>query len=502
MKNPLAYIDAFLNSITMYRLVLYGLCLLAILGIIFGFTKTLPLDGVDMLFSLAIILASTTISNYIFGQVFKVPVNAESSYITALILFLILAPATSTAQMVMVALASVAAMASKYVLSLHRRHIFNPAALGAFLIGLSGISFASWWIGSTVMLPIVIIIGLLMARKVRRFALFLSFFIASITSIIIFNAGAFNLAELKDLFTSWPIIFFGTIMLTEPLTTPPHRKLQITYGIVVGILFGIPFHFGPIFNSPELSLLLGNIFSYAISPKKKLLLKLKEKVQMAPLVYEFIFTSTEKMKFTAGQYMEWTLGHKSDTRGNRRYFTIASSPTENEFRLGVKVPAESSSFKKALLAMQPGDELLAGQLSGDFILPKDSSQKIVGIAGGIGITPFRSMAKYISDSKQNTDMVLFYAAADPTEFVYTEIFENHSNIKLVPVLSGAKDVPADWKGKSGYITKEMVTNEVSDYKNRLYYLSGPNVMVNAYKKLLKSLGIKRTQIITDYFPGY
>ena len=120
------------------------------------------------------------------------------------------------------------------------------------------------------------------------------------------------------------------------------------------------------------------------------MLRLKEKVQLAPDIYDFIFVPTRKFAFAPGQYMEWTLGHdEPDSRGNRRYFTLASSPTENTLRLGVKFYQQSSSFKSALLAMDQQSEIVAAQVAGDFVLPDDPRQKCVFIAGGIGITPFR-----------------------------------------------------------------------------------------------------------------
>ena len=91
------------------------------------------------------------------------------------------------------------------------------------------------------------------------------------------------------------------------------------------------------FTTSELALLLGNVFSYLVSPKANLLLTLRAKIQVAPDVWDFIFVSARKMAFAPGQYMEWTLAHDDpDERGNRRYFTLASSPNEPNVRVGVK----------------------------------------------------------------------------------------------------------------------------------------------------------------------
>ena len=133
----------------------------------------------------------------------------------------------------------------------------------------------------------------------------------------------------KQILLNSPTLFFAFVMLTEPLTTPPRRRLQTWYGGIVGFLFSPQVHLGGLFTTPEIALVLGNIFSYIVSPKEKLVLKLKEKLRVAPDIYEFLFTPQHKLAFEPGQYMEWTLAQKQpDSRGSRRYFTLASSPTE------------------------------------------------------------------------------------------------------------------------------------------------------------------------------
>lgn len=501
------YIDKFLNNITLYRLVLYSTMLLSLFGVGFAFAGVLPLNGMRLLISLAVLLIVCGVSNIVLGRVFKIPVNAESSYITACILFLILPPPATVLAGIVIALAGLLAMASKFVLNIRGKHFFNPAALAVLLIGFGNLGFATWWIGSDVLLIPVVICGLLIARKLRKIDLFISFALTAYVCIVVtqMHYGSSFIAASIETFKSWPLLFFGSIMLTEPVTVPPTSILRNIYGVVVGLLFGLSYTLGPIHSSPELALVLGNILSYAISPKQRLILQFKEKVRMAPLVYDFIFTPNMRMNFTPGQYMEWTLTNKTqDTRGNRRYFTIASAPTEQEVHIGVKVPDNASSFKQTLVQLEPGDSVVAGQLTGDFTLPKDISKKIVAIAGGIGITPFRSMVRFLTDTKQQRDMVLFYASADPAEFVYTDVFDQGEKvgIKTIRILSGAKVVPDSWKGLTGFITKELIEAEVPDYAHRLYYLSGPGVMVDAYKKLLTSLNIPRSAIRTDYFPGY
>jgi len=386
--------------------------------------------------------------------------------------------------------------------------MFNPAAISTVILGLLGIGAATWWIGTLYMIPTTLVVGLLIVRKIRRFKLFFAFLISSILSIAFTNiVQGTNLGEVfQQVLTSWPLFFFGTIMLTEPMTTPPTMMLQVFYGIIVGALFGTQFSFGPFYSTPQLALVIGNIFSYVVGPKVRLVLTLAEKNELASSVYQFVFKTTQKFTFQPGQYMEWTFPHAHpDSRGNRRYFTIASSPTEPDVKLGLKFYENSSSYKKALIEFKPGGMMVASQLAGDFTLPKDKMQKLVFIAGGIGVTPFRSMIKYLSDLNEKRDIVLLFSNKVADEIVYKDIFEEAQqklNLKVVYVIDEGPTVPKDWKGHVGRITMDMIKAEVPDFMERTYYLSGPHGMVAAYQHILDDVGIQKNKIKSDFFPGF
>ena len=201
----------------------------------------------------------------------------------------------------------------------------------------------------------------------------------------------------------------------------------------------------------------------------------------------------------------WTLDHdKPDNRGNRRYFTLASSPTENTLRLGVKIYQKSSTYKKSLLNMNDKTQIIAAQLAGDFTLHEDPKQPLVFIAGGIGITPFRSMIKYLIDKRQKRKITLFYSNRVASEIVYKDVFDQAQRelgIKTIYTLTDAKHVAANWFGKTGYITAELIEAEVPNYAQCQFYLSGPNAMVSAVEDLLLSMNVRHSHIKTDFFPG-
>lgn len=513
-------LDNYLNGITMYRLVLYCLIFLLISSGVLSFFRFLPFNPFDIIFSASFLIFVCWITNSFLAKILKVPTNVESFFITALILALIITPAGISSNLILLVLVGVLSQASKYILALNGKHFFNPAAFGVVSVALvfSDFGGASWWVGTTAMMPFVLIIGLLIVRKIQRFNLVISFLFTAMLLIffttILKGNNAFELSGKVIIET--PLLFFAVIMLTEPLTTPPTKKLQILYGTLVALLFSPLLNVGSFYFTPEAALFAGNIFSYIVSPKRKLLLSLKEKVQIAPDIYDFIFTQSKKrigfnikqneFTYKVGQYMEWTLPHeKPDSRGNRRFFTIASSPTEDNIRIGVKFNPKGSSFKKALLTRKKGAKILAGQLMGDFILPDDVNEKLCFIAGGIGITPFRSMIKYLLGTNQKRDIILLYSNKLQSDIVYKKIFDEafkKLEIKTVYNLTETELVAKDWKGRVGYIDVKIITEEVPDYKDRIFYISGPHNMVEVFKRALKEIGVASKQIKVDFFPGY
>jgi ferredoxin-NADP reductase/Na+-transporting NADH:ubiquinone oxidoreductase subunit NqrB len=500
-------IDYVLDRITMYRLVLYVLIALVLIASILSFFSLAPSTPAFIILSALVLVGVGWIANFVFAWAFDAPTNFESVYITALILSLIMTPAKSFSDLVILSWAIILAMLSKYVLAINKKHIFNPAAIGVVITGLFLGESASWWVGTAWMAPFVAICGFLIIRKLRFFDLAWGFFMSVlVVSLIIglMEGDSIATALTRVIFDS-SMLFLGSIMVTEPLTMPPKNKLQMIYGIGVGVLsvpqvsiFGLSF-------SPEMALCIGNIFAYIVSPKWKLVLTLVDKAQIAKDSFEFIFKPPHKFAYEPGQYMEWTLPHTHfDARGNRRYFTLASSPTEKTLQLGVKFSQNGSSYKKALLALDNTSPVVAGQVAGEFTLPKNPKQKIAFFAGGIGITPFRSMIKYLIDTKEHRDIILCYSNKVADEIAYRDVFDvaqKQLSLKTVYTLTDKHNIPSGWKGEVGRIDEEFIKKEIPDFSERLFYLSGPQTMVNGYEKVLRKMKVSRKNIEKDFFPG-
>jgi len=491
----------------MYRLVLYILIALVLIASVLSYFSFIPSAPAFIILSALVLVGVGWIANSIFAWAFDAPTNFESVYITALILTLIMTPAKTFSDLTILAWAIILAMFSKYVLAINKKHIFNPAAVGVVITGLFLGQSASWWVGTAWMAPFVAISGFLIIRKLRFFDLTWGFFMAVlVVSLVIgFMQGDSLITALTRVTLDSSMLFLGSIMVTEPLTMPPTTRLQMIYGALVGI-FSVPqvniFSFS---FSPEMALCTGNIFAYIVSPKWKLVLTLTEKIQIAKDSFEFAFKPSHMFAYEPGQYMEWTLPHTHfDARGNRRYFTLASSPTEKTLLLGVKFSQRGSSYKKTLLSLNKVSPIVAGQLAGEFTLPKNPKQKIAFFAGGIGITPYRSMIKYLIDTKQHRDIVLCYSNKVADEIAYRDIFDEAQkqfSMKMIYTLTDKHNVPFGWKGSVGRIDEELIEREIPDFSERLFYLSGPQTMVSGYEKVLRQMKVPQKNIKKDFFPG-
>lgn len=498
-------VAALLDRYTMYQVVISVLVVWIVAAFGLAGVKLLPYSLLDMAAGLGVLMTTGIATHYLLTFLCKTPSNLGSTIITLLILFFIFDPSTDLNQLAALAAVATIAIASKYALVYRHLHIFNPVAVTAVVATLLGITYATWWVGSIWLVPLILIGGILITVKIRRFPMVVTgiavALIALGTQAAVADSSSVDM--LWRYLVSTPLLFFMFVMVTEPLTTPIGEKPQVLYGALIGLLINIPFSLGPLINSPELALLIANMVVYPFSLKGRLTLKLTDKAEIAAGTTEYRFTPSFPVQFDPGQYLEWTLPHKkADSRGIRRYFTIASSPTEPVVRLAVRHSEKGSSFKRELTNLKPGDTIFATSLKGEFVLPKNYvNEKFVFVAGGIGVTPFRSHLQYLRDQGQPVDVTMFYCNSTEADIAYRSFFdetEREVGLKMVYVLDKP---PSGWTGETGYLTKEMIERILPDVAERIVYVSGPPRMVGAYADLFRRAGVKSDNIHTDYFPG-
>lgn len=266
-------IDSLLNRFTMYKVVLYGLILLIFYAFLLTIPDLLPFNSIELGLSIAVIVNTCFITNFLFKKLFHAFTNSESWLITALILVLIVLPPSefTLQELYPIFLISFLAIASKFLIAYRKKHLFNPVAISLVIMGMLGFGIGTWWVATPFMFIPTLIIGLFIVKKIRRFHMFLAFLIPASATMLLFGfIQGFSLLDIfNQSFLSWPIIFFGTIMLTEPLTTPPRKIEQIYYGAFVGFIFGTQYKIGPLYSTPELALVVGNIYSHTTQLKQK-----------------------------------------------------------------------------------------------------------------------------------------------------------------------------------------------------------------------------------------
>lgn len=216
------------------------------------------------------------------------------------------------------------------------------------------------------------------------------------------------------------------------------------------------------------------------------------KRQIVNDIWVFWFEPERPMRFIAGQYVELTVPHTPmDTRGSRRWLSISSAPHEgNRLPFTMRIPEDCSSFKRALMTLQPGASLHISEPIGDFVLPRLQTIPAALIAYGIGITPMRSIVSQAKHEKRQH--IMSFHAALPSEFLFSKDFADVPHTQTL-----AKQVRHNLPGYTDTILAALPAPQET-----MFYLSGPELPVIATMDNLLARHIDRQQIVLDYFPGY
>ena len=260
-----------LRRVLTYRLMLYYLAVLLAACLVLGAVDLIRFNPIDLAFSTLVIGVTCWIVNWIFARSFGAVTHTDSVLITALILSLIISPFSpqDSASIGFAIFAAAWAVASKYVLATRKRHIFNPAALGAAVAGVALHRTVSWWVGDYVLLlPVVIVGGVVILDRLRYFSL-LAGFAVTVLGITLINGGLARMESSASLILLHSMFFFfAFVMLTEPRTAPLGRWRQALFGVLVGVLFSPSVHIGTYYFTPEMALLAGNVFTFLTNKRR------------------------------------------------------------------------------------------------------------------------------------------------------------------------------------------------------------------------------------------
>jgi len=242
-----------------------------------------------------------------------------------------------------------------------------------------------------------------------------------------------------------------------------------------------------------------------IANQTSYLLKLQNRCYVAERTIAFEFEKPDGFVFKAGQFVDMTLINPSqtDAEGNGRAFSIASAPDED--RLLVATRMRDTAFKRVLASMPIGTQVKVEGPFGNLVLHNDRTRAAVFLAGGIGITPFRSILLQAKRERLQHSLFCLYANRRPEDAPFLKelkaLQEPHSRT-IVSTMTQVRPLDPTWDGEIGRIDQSMLARHLKFAVSPIYYLAGPPGMVKGLHQMLKSGGVRDDDIRIEEFSGY
>ena len=235
-------------------------------------------------------------------------------------------------------------------------------------------------------------------------------------------------------------------------------------------------------------------------------MKLKERKEIANGTMAFFLEKPAGFEFKPGQAMEVKLQDppETDAEGNSRAFSIASAPHEKGVMFATRM--RNTAMKNSLKKIPLGTEVEVDGPWGDLKLHARATRPGVFLAGGIGITPFRSIALDAAKNKLPHKLWLFYSNHRPEDAPFLEELERaekeNPNFKMIATMTEMAKSARTWRGKTGLVDKAMLSEAIGDLNAPIYYIAGPGGMLNAMRKMLLDAGVNEDDIRAEEFAGY
>jgi len=237
---------------------------------------------------------------------------------------------------------------------------------------------------------------------------------------------------------------------------------------------------------------------------------LKDRKEIAEGTMAFRFEKPSGWAFKAGQYLDMTLldPSETDSEGNVRSFSIASAPHEETLMVATRM--RDTAFKRVLRAMPFGTAVKIEGPSGDLILQDDIARSAVFLAGGIGVTPFRSIAHWAAKEKLPNRIVLFYSNRRPEDAPFLaelqSLEKDNPKYRLIASMTEMEKSHRAWSRETGLINQEMLGRHLKGAASPIYYIAGPPAIVKGLHEMLHEMlskaGINDNDIRAEEFAGY
>jgi ferredoxin-NADP reductase len=234
--------------------------------------------------------------------------------------------------------------------------------------------------------------------------------------------------------------------------------------------------------------------------------KLADRREIAEGTIAFYFEKPPGWIFEAGQAIDITVlaPSETDAEGNTRTFTIASAPYEKSLMVATRM--RDTAFKRVLKVMPVGAAVQMEGPAGDLTLHRDAARTAVFLAGGIGITPFRSIAFAAAREHLPHRIFLFYSNRRPEDAPFLAelqtLEKENPNCTLIATMTEMEKSHRSWHGETGLIDKEMLARYLKDAMSPVYYIAGPPEMVKGLHMMINESGVDEGDIRTEEFSGY
>jgi ferredoxin-NADP reductase len=234
--------------------------------------------------------------------------------------------------------------------------------------------------------------------------------------------------------------------------------------------------------------------------------KLAGKEEVAERTMAFRFEKPAGFQFKAGQCAELTLLNPSenDFEGASRTFSIASAPSHPELMFATRM--QDTAFKRVLKSSPIGTEISLDGPMGSFTLHNDEKKAAIFLAGGIGITPFRSIITDAVEQKPAHHLYMFYSNRRPEDAAFLDALfaaeKANPNFHFIPTMTAMEKSQREWRGETAYIDKAMLMRHLPALDGPIYYIAGPPSLVRAMKKMLNAAEVNPDDVRTEEFGGY